>query len=98
MDPTPPPGLPDAFDRRGALVALRGDTARARTDYNDAILIDPEVEISYLNRGSLSVSLGRLDEAMADFEHHLRLRPDSALGLLTRGRLFQKQHKDEAAL
>src|SRR6266542_3582060 len=87
MVPLPPPNIPEQFDRGLALI-----------DYNDAMAMEPELEISYLNRSGVYVSLGREDEALADIEHHLQLRPESPLGFLSRGRLLQGQKKAREAM
>ena len=70
LDPTDARGL----NNRCAVLLARRRQSRP-TDYNDAISMQPELEISYLNRGNLYVALGRFDEALDDINHGLALSP-----------------------
>jgi tetratricopeptide (TPR) repeat protein len=50
----------------------------AITDYNQAIRIDPNYASAYNNRAIAYYGKGDLDQAIADLETTLRLRPNDA--------------------
>jgi tetratricopeptide (TPR) repeat protein len=54
-------------------------------------------EIPYINRGVIFKDRGEFEKALADFNHALKLKPNSFQSLLNRGNLFLAQNKlDEA--
>jgi tetratricopeptide (TPR) repeat protein len=58
----------------------RGAHEDALLTYDEAIAHDPEFGATYANRGSLLDSMGRQEEALADYMRALELAPDLADG------------------
>jgi len=61
------------------------DLARARADLDEAIVLNPKVELAWNERGMLFVDLGRPDSALACFDNAVRLKPGFAAARSNRG-------------
>ncbi len=67
------------FYFRGASRLTQDDPAGALEDLERAIDLDPDIPaFAYHDRGRALAALGRHQEALADYEHALRLQPDKA--------------------
>jgi tetratricopeptide (TPR) repeat protein len=54
-----------------------GDSLKkALADYNEALVLAPNLVAAYINRGAVYKIMGRLEESLADYEQALRLTPD----------------------
>lgn len=82
---------PDALNlfRRAAALDAVGQTDKALTDYSDAIKLDPNASLAFLNRGVLLATRKRAyDRAIQDFDRVLVLEPDNVDALIRRGDAF----------
>jgi Tfp pilus assembly protein PilF len=55
------------------------------TDYNQAIKIDPNFVLAYINRGNVRYQLGDKQGAIADYNQAIKINPNFALGYTNRG-------------
>lgn len=78
------PDYAPAYVRRGYAYAALGDTARALTDYERAIVLDELSIPAYINRGALYTRLGNFGLAINDLTLALSLEPDNAEALNNR--------------
>jgi regulator of sirC expression with transglutaminase-like and TPR domain len=70
-------------------------------DYSDAIQIRPEDVLSYRDRGLCHARLHHEDQALADFNQTVKLRPDSpvaAPALNGRGEIAMRRRQYNSAL
>jgi tetratricopeptide (TPR) repeat protein len=63
-------------------------------DFNQAIQINPNIALAYINRGNARSQLENVKEAMEDYNQALRLNPNLAQGYLNRG-LTRRESGDE---
>jgi len=74
------------YSNRGNAYNDKGDHARAIADLNEAIRLDPKFATAYNNRCWARFLMGRdLDQALADCTASLRLSPNQADTINTRG-------------
>ena len=59
----------------GAKYAEEGNYLKAIEKYNDAIDISPNHKRAYLFRGTAYAGMGKLDEAIADYDKELSIDP-----------------------
>lgn len=69
----------------GGSKANQGDYKGALTDYNQALLIDPNNVDAYFRRASTRYQLGDKQGSIEDFTHVLELSPDNAIAYYFRG-------------
>ena len=76
-------------------LALRGsayyrlkDYDRAKTDYREAVRLDPNDSSSHYNLGLVDTQEGNLTGAVANYTAALRIEPDNASAYLQRGLIF----------
>jgi len=58
---------------------------RARADLDEAIALNPNVEIAWNEKGMLLANVGQLDSALICFDNAVRLKPDFAAAWSNRG-------------
>ena len=87
-----------AYMNRATALEKKGDYAASQRDYDKAVELVPENWIAWDGRCWLRAIVGRdLDGALTDCERALRMRPDAANTLNTRGFvLFRQGRFDEA--
>lgn len=61
------------YNDRGAAYSDKGQTDRAKEDFNKAIAIDPDAAIVYFNRGKIYFNENAYDKAIADFNKAIDL-------------------------
>jgi tetratricopeptide (TPR) repeat protein len=78
-----PPSAPTAGQRYRAALDLVGrrEYARAISELNEAILLDPRLAVAYAARASAQFGLGKVREAAEDYRAALGLAPDLATPL-----------------
>ena len=78
----------ETFLNSGNAFYNKADYDRALVDYNQAILLNPNLTEAYNNRGFVYFLMGDMKAAIADFEAALKLEPDysSAKNNLERAR------------
>lgn len=87
------PANPDALSvyRRALALAAAGQTDRALEEYGNAIKLDPQASLAYLNRGVLLAARKRAyDRAIQDFDRVLSLEPDNVDALVARGDAYSQ--------
>jgi tetratricopeptide (TPR) repeat protein len=65
--------------RQGKLAADRGDCDLAFSWFNEAIRLDPALDLGFFGRGFICLKKEDYGRAIIDFSEALRLSPDSAL-------------------
>ncbi|MFE1944818.1 tetratricopeptide repeat protein [Streptomyces massasporeus] len=70
---------------RGDELRGEGAYAQARTEYDRAVALDPELAVAYRHRSGIRADLGDPDGAIADLDRAVALEPDNAWYLALRG-------------
>ncbi|SMB28086.1 Sulfotransferase (fragment) [Sterolibacterium denitrificans] len=78
----PPKKCPPAHVLLGRIYNEAGYPERSRQAFTQALALDPTLPSAYLGRGHLSMELGDLQGAEADFRRALHLSEETPLGLL----------------
>ena len=76
---------------RGVAYRDRGDLARAISDYDEAIRLNPQSALAYNNRGVAYRGQGDLARAISDYDEAIRLNPQYALAYNNRGVAYRDQ-------
>jgi tetratricopeptide (TPR) repeat protein len=75
----------DAFwNNRAMVVFKQGDVERALSDLAEAIRLKPSA-VSFYNRAGIRSALSQYDQAVADYDAAIRLKPDYANAFVYRG-------------
>ncbi|KAI8595539.1 hypothetical protein EDD21DRAFT_37184 [Dissophora ornata] len=69
---------------------VKGEYNLALQSYDSAIDRDPSNYLTYFKRAATYLTLGRNNQALADFSTILKLKPDFGQALLQRGKLYTK--------
>ncbi|KAF9273096.1 hypothetical protein BGZ88_004103 [Linnemannia elongata] len=77
------------LDQATALLG-KGEYNLALQSYDAAIDRDPSNYLSYFKRAATYLTLGRNNQALADFTTILKLKPDFGQALLQRGKIYTK--------
>lgn len=72
------PGMAEAHNALGELLAGGRNLARAETEFRDALRIEPDMPAAQSNMGHVLAALGNLPEAAWYFERAVRRSPDDA--------------------
>ena len=83
--------IPSVYSMRGLDYAVTGDRNRAMADLNNAIQLEPTLDIHYVARGLAHLLLNEPDPAIADFDSALQIRQGSAPALYGRGIAYAQQ-------
>jgi tetratricopeptide (TPR) repeat protein len=83
--------IPSVYSMRGLDYAITGDRNRAMADLNNAIQLQPTLDIHYEARGLAHLLLNEPDLAISDFDSALQIRRDSAQALYGRGIAYAQQ-------
>jgi tetratricopeptide (TPR) repeat protein len=97
----PEPGVFTAthYAHRGITYAELGLYEEALADYAEALRLDPNYALAYLNRGiTFADYLGRRAEALADYSESLRIDPNRALAYFDRGNTYKALGRYQEAL
>ena len=81
------------FDKEGL-----GDYKGAIFEYTQAIRLDPDDALAYINRGNAKRKLGQHRAAISDYDTAIRLKPDYALAYINRGYAKYKLGQHRAAI
>ena len=73
------------YNARGRAFRFKGQFDLAIADYDEAIQLDPKLDLAYLNRGSAYRAKGDYDMAIADYGEAIRLDPEFADAYTNRG-------------
>jgi tetratricopeptide (TPR) repeat protein len=70
----------------------QGDNALALKKYQELVQLHPEIVAAHANLGVVLASLGRYDEAIAEYRFALQQAPDAPLLILNLGLAYYKKH------
>ena len=73
------------YSNRARVHHLLGDAARAWRDIGEAIRLEPDFGLAYVERGSLLYAVPEMDAVLRDFEEAIRLKPDYSIAYVHRG-------------
>lgn len=88
----------DSLHLLGVLAYQRGQHPAAIELIGEAIAVNGSVPFFHNNRGLALAALGRLEEAAADYERALALKPDYVEALSNLGNLRLAQHRADEAI
>jgi tetratricopeptide (TPR) repeat protein len=100
------PDMAEAYRRRGdcqylLVPVLSGDVQayydRALADYETALTIEPDV-YTYNVHGSIIASLGRVDEAIGEYDQAIALNPSYAESYFSRGYAYKLKGETDQAV
>jgi len=96
--PLPAPVRSRAYTNRGVIYWRQGDADKAMTDFNQAILVDPNNVGAFVNRGEAYRIQNQFDRAIADFDRAVALDPRNAEIFNNRGSLYAAKGDFERAI
>lgn len=85
------------YNSRAKLFFNKNEDAKAILDYDKAISLQPMAEY-YVNRGAAKAKLGRMDEALADFNKGLEIDKTWKVGYLNRSIIYNQSGQFDLAL
>jgi tetratricopeptide (TPR) repeat protein len=74
-----------AFTNRGSAYDDQGDEDRAIADHDEAIKIDPKLDLAFNNRANAYSRKGEIERALADYDEAIRLNAKFVAALNNRG-------------
>src|SRR5258708_10654095 len=83
-----PVNLAILHDNRGTAFRAKGDLANARSDFDQAIGLNPSYARAYANRGNLALAQRDFDGAIADLDQAIKLDATDASLFMARGNAF----------
>jgi len=83
---------------RGDASRNSGNYSQATTEYNEALRLDPNNALAYLNRGSSFLQTYDFDSAMKDFNQAVRLSPNLAMAYVGRGVVYLNKNETDKAI
>jgi len=86
------------FSTRGAVYVLNKEDDLALKDFNQAIVLDPQMPEPYIGRSELWANRKEYQAAVKDANKAVELLPEKAAGYKIRGRLNETLGRYEAAL
>ena len=78
-----------AYTNRGSAYDDKRDEDRAIADHDQAIRIDPKLDLAYNNRANAHSRKGEEDRAIADYDAAIRLNPKFAMAYNNRGTSYR---------
>jgi tetratricopeptide (TPR) repeat protein len=104
----PPPGWANSvrtpsqlaadYSCRGTVYEAIGDRERAIADYQEAICLEPNKALSWINLADLYKRQGDLQQAMSCYSHAIHEEPDNPLCWLGLARLLKQTGQCDAAM
>jgi tetratricopeptide (TPR) repeat protein len=76
------------YNSRGGLLLDKSQPDQAMADIDEAILLDPKLDLAYLNRGYADRAKNDDQGAIDDFSKFVRLQPDQSVGYDVRGIVY----------
>ena len=74
------------------------DLDGALADFDEAVRLDPQDAVAFVNRGDVQDALGDFERAVANYNEAIRLDPQNAAAFFNRGDTRQKQGDLEGAV
>ncbi|MGE0431283.1 MAG: tetratricopeptide repeat protein [Planctomycetota bacterium] len=85
---TEPHVLIRAYYNRGLVRSSQGDYRASLDDMAEVLKLDPQHAAAHCDRGTAFQRLGRLDDALAEFNAALAIAPDHTFSLVNRGIVY----------
>jgi tetratricopeptide (TPR) repeat protein len=82
------------FTNRGSAYDDKRDEDRAIADHNQAIKLDPKLDLAFNNRANAYGRKGDKDRAMADYDQAIKLNPKFAAAYNNRGTTWRDDRRD----
>ena len=83
-----------AFTNRGSAYDDKRDEDRAIADHDQAIKIDPTLDLAFNNRANAYGRKGGIDRAIADYDEAIRLNPTFSTAYNNRGKTYRDDKRD----
>src|SRR5580704_2638576 len=93
-----PKNLAIVFNNRANAWYRKQHYDKAMTDYDRAVLLDPQNPHAYVGRGNVYDDLGDRDHAIADYDRAIELDPDNANVFYNRGLTYRRKGDNDRAL
>jgi tetratricopeptide (TPR) repeat protein len=94
----PLPDTADGWLDRGLQQANIGDLDGAIASWDEALVLDPNLEEAWQHRGGALGNLGRLEESISSFEKVLLLNPENSQAWFSRGLVLEAMGQMEEAI
>jgi len=93
------PNFLEAYIIRGTLfLESDGDLGKALKDFEKAIMIDPDEQESYLQRGIIYAKAGDVSKAFSDFSKTIELDANNAAAYSNRANMYLKMKEPQKAI
>ncbi len=92
------PAKAGALDARGSAYFRAGDFQRARTDYENAVRLDPQRSASQYNLGLVNERLGERERALINYGAAISADPENADAFVNRGIIYLDTRRFEQAV
>jgi tetratricopeptide (TPR) repeat protein len=83
-----------AFTNRGSAYDDKRDEDRAIADHDQAIKIDPTLDLAFNNRANAYGRKGEIDRAIADYDEAIRLNPRFSAAFNNRGTTYRDDKRN----
>jgi tetratricopeptide (TPR) repeat protein len=83
-----------AYTNRGSAYDDLHDEDRALADQNEAIRIDPKLDLAFNNRANAYGRKGEIDRSLADYDEAIRLNPKFVKAINNRGTTYRDDKHD----
>jgi tetratricopeptide (TPR) repeat protein len=83
-----------AYTNRGSAYDDLRDEDRAIADHDQAIRIDPKLDLAFNNRANAYGRKGEIERALADYDQAIRLNPKFVAALNNRGTTYRDDKRD----
>jgi tetratricopeptide (TPR) repeat protein len=83
-----------ALTNRGSAYDDKRDEDRAIADHDQAIKIDPTLDLAFNNRANAYGRKGEIDRAIADYDEAIRLNPKFSTAYNNRGNTYRDDKRD----
>jgi tetratricopeptide (TPR) repeat protein len=90
--------LAPLYNSRGGLLFDQNQFDQAMADLDQAIRLDPKLDLAYLNRGYADRAKMDDQRAIADFSEFIRLAPGKSVGYDLRGTVYLDNHDYDHAI
>ena len=76
----------------------QGKSLEVIVEYNEAIKLDPQLAVAYINRGNAYDNLGQSERAIQDYDEAIRLDPQDTFAYINRGVAYYNLDQFERAI
>jgi tetratricopeptide (TPR) repeat protein len=90
--------IKDYSKMESSLYMVNENYGSAISDYNEAIMLNPNLAEAYNNRGNAYYSKGDHDKAISDYSEAIRLNPNDVEVYISRGYVYEKKGDIDKAI